>query len=118
MSTSKSPRITNLADVEFKPFPVPAKGVLEGEGEIRIGDAKHPIRKGDFIACPPGGPETAHQIINTGVPRLEEVRRPRRPRLPLPRPGRAVDRLLGGRVAPLLRVMPVGAAGGARVAAR
>jgi uncharacterized cupin superfamily protein len=21
---------------------------------------------GDVIACPPGGPETAHQIINTG----------------------------------------------------
>jgi uncharacterized cupin superfamily protein len=39
--------------------------VLEGEGEIRIGDARHPIRAGDVIACPPGGPETAHQIVNT-----------------------------------------------------
>ncbi len=40
--------------------------VLEGEGEVRIGESTHPIKKGDFIACPPGGPETAHQIINTG----------------------------------------------------
>lgn len=41
--------------------------VIEGEGEIRIGDATYPIRQGDVIACPPGGKETAHQIINTGT---------------------------------------------------
>jgi len=40
--------------------------ILEGSGEVRIGNTSHPIRKGDFIACPAGGPETAHQIINTG----------------------------------------------------
>lgn len=40
--------------------------VLEGEGEIRIGESTHAIRRGDVIACPPGGPETAHQITNTG----------------------------------------------------
>jgi uncharacterized cupin superfamily protein len=39
--------------------------VIEGEGEVRIGAARHPIRAGDVIACPPGGPETAHQIVNT-----------------------------------------------------
>lgn len=39
--------------------------VLEGEGEVRISNNRHPIRAGDIIACPPGGPETAHQIINT-----------------------------------------------------
>jgi uncharacterized cupin superfamily protein len=39
--------------------------VLEGVGEARIGDATWPIRKGDVIACPPGGPETAHQFVNT-----------------------------------------------------
>ena len=39
--------------------------ILEGEGEVRIGDKTHPIKKGDFIAHPPGGPETAHQIVNT-----------------------------------------------------
>lgn len=39
--------------------------VLEGEGEIRIGPETYPVAKGDVIACPPGGPETAHQLINT-----------------------------------------------------
>jgi uncharacterized cupin superfamily protein len=39
--------------------------VVEGEGELRIGGARHPIRRGDVIACPPGGPESAHQIVNT-----------------------------------------------------
>jgi uncharacterized cupin superfamily protein len=40
--------------------------ILEGEGELRFGDQRHPIRKHDVIACPPGGPEVAHQIIDTG----------------------------------------------------
>jgi uncharacterized cupin superfamily protein len=40
--------------------------VLEGEGEVRIGSETHSIRAGDVIACPPGGPETAHQIANSG----------------------------------------------------
>ena len=39
--------------------------VIEGEGEIRIGEARHAIRARDVIACPPGGAETAHQIRNT-----------------------------------------------------
>ena len=39
--------------------------VLEGEGEVRIGDKRYPIRSGDFIACPVGDKTTAHQIINT-----------------------------------------------------
>lgn len=38
--------------------------VLEGQGEIRIGPDTFPVTKGDVIACPAGGPETAHQIIN------------------------------------------------------
>ena len=41
--------------------------ILEGEGELRFGDERYPIRKHDVIACPPGGPEVAHQIINTGA---------------------------------------------------
>ena len=45
--------------------------VLEGTGEVRIGDAVYPIRAGDVIACPPGGRETAHQIINTGKTELK-----------------------------------------------
>lgn len=40
--------------------------VLAGRGELRLGDAVHPVREGDVIACPPGGPETAHQLVNTG----------------------------------------------------
>jgi uncharacterized cupin superfamily protein len=39
--------------------------VLEGEGEARIGPDTFPLRQGDFLSCPPGGPELAHQIINT-----------------------------------------------------
>jgi len=45
--------------------------VLEGSGELRVGEARHPVRKGDFIASPPGGPEVAHQIINTGSVELK-----------------------------------------------
>lgn len=41
--------------------------ILEGEGELRFGDAVYPIRRHDVIACPPGGPEVAHQIVNTGT---------------------------------------------------
>jgi uncharacterized cupin superfamily protein len=44
--------------------------VLSGSGEIRIGDDTFPIRQGNVIACPCGGPETAHQIINTGTEEL------------------------------------------------
>lgn len=39
--------------------------ILEGEGEVRIGETRWPVRQGDFIACPPGGPESAHQIYNS-----------------------------------------------------
>jgi len=45
--------------------------VLEGTGEIRVGDAVYPIRAGDVIACPPGGKETAHQIVNSGTAELK-----------------------------------------------
>jgi uncharacterized cupin superfamily protein len=40
--------------------------ILEGSGDIRVGAQTYPIRAGDIIACPPGGRETAHQIINNG----------------------------------------------------
>ena len=39
--------------------------VLEGSGELRLGDATHAVRAGDIIACPPGGPETAHQLVKS-----------------------------------------------------
>jgi uncharacterized cupin superfamily protein len=41
--------------------------ILEGEGELRFGEHRYPIRKHDVIACPTGGPEVAHQIVNTGT---------------------------------------------------
>lgn len=41
--------------------------ILEGEGELRFGAARYPIRKHDVIACPTGGADVAHQIINTGT---------------------------------------------------
>lgn len=44
--------------------------VLQGAGEVRIGDATYPVRAGDIIACPSGGPESAHQIINSGSEEL------------------------------------------------
>ena len=41
--------------------------ILEGEGELRFGTDRHPIRPHDVIACPTGGADVAHQIINTGT---------------------------------------------------
>ena len=45
--------------------------ILEGEGEVRIGGKAWPVRQGDFVACPPGGPETAHQIFNSSKAELK-----------------------------------------------
>jgi uncharacterized cupin superfamily protein len=45
--------------------------VVEGSGEVRIGSETFPIRAGDIIACPPGGQDTAHQIVNTGSVELK-----------------------------------------------
>ena len=48
--------------------------ILEGEGELRFGEQRYPIRKHDVIACPTGGAEVAHQIINTGTTRCDICR--------------------------------------------
>lgn len=40
--------------------------VIEGVGEYRFGEEIFPIRAGDLLAAPTGGPERAHQIVNTG----------------------------------------------------
>lgn len=45
--------------------------ILEGEGILRFGDKEYPLRKFDFVACPPGGREVAHQMINTGTTDLK-----------------------------------------------
>lgn len=41
--------------------------ILDGEGELRFGAERYPLRRHDVIACPPGGSEVAHQIVNTGT---------------------------------------------------
>ncbi len=40
--------------------------VLDGTGEYRFGSEVYPIRRGDVLAAPAGGPDRAHQIRNTG----------------------------------------------------
>jgi uncharacterized cupin superfamily protein len=45
--------------------------ILEGEGEVRIGQETFPIRKGDVIAHTPGDAGTAHQIVNTSKAELK-----------------------------------------------
>jgi len=44
--------------------------VLQGSGELRMGENTYPVRVGDVIACPAGGKEAAHQILNTGTEEL------------------------------------------------
>lgn len=41
--------------------------ILSGEGTYRIGNERHPVRAGQVLGAPAGGPETAHQLINTGT---------------------------------------------------
>jgi len=45
--------------------------ILEGQGLLRFGKQKFHLRKGDFVACPAGGREVAHQVINTGTTELK-----------------------------------------------
>jgi len=45
--------------------------IVEGTGTLRVGKEAYPIRRGDVIACPPGDPETAHQIVNTSNAELK-----------------------------------------------
>lgn len=40
--------------------------IIEGAGDYRFGEETYPITAGDLIAAPCGGPERAHQIINSG----------------------------------------------------
>ena len=44
--------------------------IVSGHGEIRVGGEVFPLRSGDVVCCPPGGPESAHQIINNGEDEL------------------------------------------------
>ena len=38
--------------------------IVKGEGTLRYGTETRRVRAGDFICCPVGGPETAHQLVN------------------------------------------------------
>ena len=38
--------------------------IVRGTGTLRYGGETREIRAGDFVCCPTGGPETAHQIVN------------------------------------------------------
>jgi uncharacterized cupin superfamily protein len=38
--------------------------IVRGTGTLRYGDETRKVRAGDFICCPTGGPETAHQLVN------------------------------------------------------
>jgi uncharacterized cupin superfamily protein len=38
--------------------------IVRGTGLLRYGKETRKVRAGDFICCPVGGPDTAHQIIN------------------------------------------------------
>jgi uncharacterized cupin superfamily protein len=43
--------------------------ILEGEGELRYGKERYPLKPGDTVACLAGDAERAHQIINTSKDR-------------------------------------------------
>jgi len=40
--------------------------VIEGSGTIRLPEGVLPLKAGDIVCCPPG-PDSAHQIVNTGA---------------------------------------------------
>jgi uncharacterized cupin superfamily protein len=44
--------------------------IVSGTGALRHGAETHEVRPGDYIVHRPGGPETAHQLINTGTETL------------------------------------------------
>lgn len=45
--------------------------ILEGEGTYRFGDEHIAVKAGDVCAAPAGGPDKAHQLINTGTTTLK-----------------------------------------------
>nr|WP_247712079.1 cupin domain-containing protein [Qipengyuania qiaonensis] len=40
--------------------------ILQGIGTLRFGSETYLLRARDVVSCPTGGPEVAHQIVNTG----------------------------------------------------
>ncbi len=43
--------------------------ILAGQGTLRLGDGRHPVGPGDYIALPAG--RAAHQLFNSGAEPLE-----------------------------------------------
>lgn len=41
--------------------------ILEGHGTYRFGEERYLVGPGDVLGAPAGGPETAHNLINTGT---------------------------------------------------
>ncbi len=41
--------------------------IMEGAGLFRHGNDSVPVGPGDMLACPAGGPDSAHQIVNNGT---------------------------------------------------
>ncbi|MDI3258706.1 MAG: cupin domain-containing protein [Sinobacteraceae bacterium] len=44
--------------------------ILRGSGVLRFGAETYPIKPGDYVVTPAGGPELAHQFVNTGAEEL------------------------------------------------
>jgi len=44
--------------------------ILAGEGTLRFGQERYPVRAGDVIVCPAGNASSAHQLINTSQAEL------------------------------------------------
>jgi uncharacterized cupin superfamily protein len=40
--------------------------ILSGTGVLRVGEETYAVKPQDYIVTLPGGPETAHQLVNTG----------------------------------------------------
>jgi uncharacterized cupin superfamily protein len=47
--------------------------IVRGSGLLRYGNETRKVRAGDFICCPTGGPETAHQIVNDSAEELAYI---------------------------------------------
>ena len=47
--------------------------IVKGDGTLRYGSETRKVRAGDFICCPTGGPETAHQLINDSAAPLAYI---------------------------------------------
>jgi uncharacterized cupin superfamily protein len=44
--------------------------ILSGEGTLRFGAERYPVRSGDVIVCPAGRADKAHQLVNTSSAEL------------------------------------------------